>query len=483
MTRTIADDGLEIQAFKPGASSPFVTIPGDDVREVSIDERAQDAKDSGRITLDALGGRYASSDPITSGDKLVVRVRLEGETSLSDRWTAIVRSPEDTLEGGQLQTRTLPCEDFVFTVLSWRKIYETFDGAPIAGSSDAILDTLLTAEAPEIDQSRIGSFAETSDGFYNGRELLSIVTDELAPIADAVVYNDGESLVFEPLADVSATHPLTPADFRGSVSITRNDDDLANLIRVDGGTDHASDDEQPTQTAYQRVTDGSRLTTQVQTRKSEVARVAVHTRADSSSPDGIVVRLQADRDGSPVDVTDQQSDIVRKTLAQEFIANDGHTTFILPAHTLAPRENPWLIVEADGSTGHEIGVDSNGVPRYRAEYPYPLLSRLPREQSQDEYRRRDDRIKDESLDSELAVRDKARSIARHNDQPAITVKGAAQTLRAHRLAPGEAVDMQDWTPRAADVSGTFLVSGRETTFDGGVNRLTTNLVLQDVDTI
>lgn len=480
MSRTVADAELEVT---DPSGSAVTTVPVEDLLSVEIDEQAQDAKDTGSIEIANHDQAYNGASRITSGDKLVFRVRLEGESSLSDRWTAIARSPRDHLRGADLQTLEIPAEDFPFCILDWRTIYNTFDGAPIAGSADAILDTILANEAPEIGTGQIASVAQTTDAQINGRTALDVVREELAPIADALCYNDGEDLVFEPLGDVSAKRILTPSDFRGRITVTGDDDELANLVRVDGGTDHASDDEQPNQSSYTRVTDSSRITRQIQTRKSEVARVLVHVRTDGTSSDGIVVRLQADRGGSPVDVTDQQSDIARKTLAKDFLASDGMTTFILPAHDLAPKENPWLIVEADGPDGHDIGVDSNGVPRYRAEYPYPLLARLPRQASQNEYRRRDHRIKDESIDTERGVRDTALSYGRHHDRPELSLEGEADSLRAHQLRPGDAVDMNGWTGRVSHVSGTWIVTGRESDFGADRNRLTTTLTLTDASSL
>lgn len=472
MTRVVADAQLDV--FKPGETEPFLTVPGDDLETVETSERIQDAMDSGAMTIANHDAGYSG---ITTGDRLEFKVQLAEETQLETHWTAVARTVTDSLEGGRRQRLEIEATDFVFTVLSWRLAYETFDGDPITGSSNAILDTLLE-EAPEIGTGQIATISTTTDGFYNGRDLLSIVTEDLAPIADAIVAQDGTDLVFKPLADISPTAALAPTDFRGGVGVSRSDEQMANLVRVDGGTDHDSDAEQTVQDGTERVTDTNRVTTQIETRKSEVDRVLVHTVPDATSSDGITVRLQADRGGAPVDADDPTSDIAKKTLAAEFLAEDDWTTFILPAHTLAPQAFPWLIIEANGPDGHEIGIDtSTGEPTYRAEYPFPLLTRIPDAQSQQEYRRRDHRIKDESIDSFTAVQDKARSYLRHHNGPERTLSGEAETVLAHSLSPGDAVTMREWD--RVGVSGTWLVRERETSFNAGSNRLSTTLTLQE----
>jgi len=481
MSRTIAD--AELQVSKPGSDSADLVVPNDDLESVEISSRIQDAKDKGTFEIHNVGAKYSGDGvEITSGDKLLFRTQLDGEDSLTDQWTAAARMPEVLLQGARQFGLSVPATDFVFTVLSWRQAYDTFDDDPISGSSDAILDTLLADEATEVETSQIATIEKTTNMVLNGRYILDILTQDLAPIADAIVAQDGEDLIFEPIAQLRPKHTLEPTDFQGEITVGGSDDDLANLVRIDGGTDHASDAEQPTQDAYQRITESDRIVVQVPTRKSEIARINVHTNPDSASSDGVTVRLQADRDGSPVAIGDQQSDITRKTLAVDFLADDGLTEFILPGHSLAPSEYPWLIIESDGSTGHEIGIDSSsGEPRYRAEYPYPVLTRAPDSGSQQEYRRRDHRIKDESLNSETAVRDKARSYLRHNADPEQTISGQAKSIRAHNLHPGEAVDLHGWGD--VGLSGTWVCLERSLDYDGSSNRLTTELTLQDTTTL
>jgi len=480
MTRLIAD--AELRAYDPGAETPFATVPGTDLATVKISERAQGEIDQGSISIPNHDGNYDDLD-VTTGDRLEFAVQLEGESSLDQRWTAVAKPPSYTLEGARRRRIEIPARDFVFATLSWRQAYRDFEDTAIAGSSNAIVDTLLAAEAPEIDRSQIASVTQTTDQFVNGRDLRSVIVEELAPVADAVVAQDGTSLVFEPLGNVSVKHPLTPADFRGEISVSGSDDDLTTLVRVDGGTDHDVDDSQPTQSATVRVTDSSRAMTQIDTRKSEVDRVEIYTEPDGASTDDLTVRLQADDGGSPIDVTDRTSDIAQKSLSPEFLADGGLTTFILPNHSLPPDENPWLIVEASGSTGHDVGVDGSGNLTFTASYPYPLLTRAIDDQAADEYRRRDERIRDDSLETFAAVQDKATSRLRHAAAPSRQLSGEAESLRAHRLKPGDLVDTTaaDW--QGAPVSGAFLVTERSTTFDGGSTRLSTDLTLQEASSL
>lgn len=473
MTRNIVD--AEIKVYAPGASTPKKTIEND-IESVSISERISDAKDSGSISLDNTDG---SHNDITAGDRLVFRTQLQGEKSLSDRHTGLARSPTDVLAGGRIKDRDIDIVDFVFGVLADRIAFENFEERQIAGSSDSIVETLLSDEADEIGRGQIDTVSETTDAFIDGRTLYSVICEDLAAIADAVVTQDGTDIIFRPMTNVSVSTGLTPDDFRAPIDISRNDDNLVNLVRVSGGTDHDVDDSQTTQSSTTTVTNSTRITTQIQTRKSQVARIAIHTDPDPNSTDNLRVRLQATRSGAAVNVSDTSSDIARRELAPAFLEDGGFTDFILPNHELAPAEDPTIIVEATGSTGHPVGTDGSGNLTYKSKYPFPLLTRSVDEQSLNEYRRRDRRLQDEQLQTFDAVRDKAQSIVERRAQPEITVEAEADSLSAHNVGTGDGVTLTEFS--VDDANGTFVCRERTTEYDG--TTLHTTLLLQDIATL
>ena len=465
----------ELRAYKPGASDPFVTLSGATVDSVSITESAQEAMDSGTVEIDNTGGVIDGSNRITSGDRLELWTRVDGEAALSRRWTALARDVTDRLDGGTVASVSIEATDFVFSILSFRTADGAFEGVDVG----TIVDTLVEAEAPGVGRSQIETIGREIDINISGRFLLDVLSEDLAPAGDAVVAADGTDLVFRPLGDIEVKHPLTPADLHAPIDISRVDDDLVTRARIDGGEGHDVDDQQLTQSATFRVTDTDRLTTQIQTRKSEVARVQLYTVPDSNSSDNLVVRLQAARDGSPVAIDDRSSDLARRTLAPEFLTEDGYTEFQLPDHDLAPGENPFLIVEAEGATGHDVGTDGSGTPTYQAEYPYPLLARADAGGAQTAYRRRDLRRRDDQLETAAAVQDAATAALRHRSEPTRRVSADAASARAHRLRPGEAVRLSGFP--VADVSGAYLVTERQTEYSGTLLR--TGLTLADTDTI
>ncbi|WP_459191818.1 hypothetical protein [Halosimplex sp. J119] len=478
MPRTVADAELEVYAADNGTDSPDVVIPGDDIQRVKTKRRIGALKDTGSLDLSNTHGKY-DRETLTTGDRLVWRTRLEGEASLSDRWTAIAGVPEHSFGAGTQRTISVSLTDFVFGVLDWRLVYNSFESTPISGSPDAILETLLSNKAPEIGQSQIQSVGTTANYFSSGTSLFEIVGD-LQTLSDAVVYNDGRDLVFRPLGDITTQWQLQRGrngDIRTG-SVSGADDDLANVVRVDGGTSQAVDDEQTTQSNYTTVTTSSRLTHQLSTRKSEVDRIEVWTRTTGSG-EQLTVRLQKDDGGAPVAPSDQQSDIVNKTLDSTFLADDGYTTFIFASHTL-PESNPWVIIETDGSSGQEIGTDGSGAPAYRAYFPYPLDIRARAGGSIDEYRRREDRIRDDELETLAAAQDTAEAEVGKRGAPRLTISAPAHSVRAHNLTPGDAVDV-DW-PREG-VQGPVVCTQVQETHSAGSNRLETTLTFEQQSTL
>lgn len=475
MPRQIAD--AELRVYEPRAEQPHLTVPGGDIGRIKIDERGQGEIDQGSFQIPNDSGKYDGVD-ITTGDRLELHLQLAGESGLSQTWTAVAKPPTWTLEGATQRSIDIGARDFVTAVLSWRQAYDGFDRRAISGSPDAILNSLLAAEAPEVGRGQIATVDKTTDLFVNGRDLRSILVEDLAPVADAVIAQDGTDLVFKPLPEVEVKHSLTPRDFRGTVQIDGADAELATLVRVDGGTAHDTDDSQLTQTQTERVTRTSPATTQVQTRKSEIDRIQIWTKRDSSSDDSLSVRLQADRGGQPVEIESGESDIASRTLAPQFLEDGGFTTFLLPEHTLAPGDDPWIIVESDGDTGQLVGTNDAGDLAFQAEYPYPLLTRARDEEAAREYRRRDHRLRDDTLGTYTAVRDRARSYLEHHNRPTRSISGEAESLRATRLQPGDIVDTTAGNWHGSPVTGAYIVTQRTVAISDGA-QLSVDLSLQE----
>jgi len=305
VTREVLD--AELRAFKPRATSPFVTLRT--IEAFSVTQSANDPIDRGSVTIENTDDKLSGANRITSGDRVEIDVRLRGEKSLSRRFTAIARDITDSLEGGDRRTVEIELTGFALSVCSFRNVDGAFKGVDVG----SVVDSLVAADAPEVDRSRIQTVGRTIDINIQGRRLFDIITQELQPAGDAVVAGDKRSLVFRNLGDISVKHGLTDVDVHAPISVERVDDELRNRVRIDGGIDTAVDDEQLTQSATTRVTDSDRFTQAIKTRKSEVDKVQVFTVRDSNSSDNLTVRLQAGRNGSPVDVKGSMSNGVRPT--------------------------------------------------------------------------------------------------------------------------------------------------------------------------
>jgi hypothetical protein len=207
--------------------------------------------------------------------------------------------------------------------------------------------------------------------------------------------------------------------------------------------------------------------------------IDVFTFVDPNANAGILVRLQAARNGSAVDPNDRQSDVARQQLPISELNDGDFTNFDLPDHDLAPAEDPFLIVEGAGSVGHRVAVDFNKNLTHRAFFPFFLLGLASDGPSVGEFRRRDLRRKDEQLGSAQAVQDAAQSALRHRSEPERRISANAATPRAHQLRPGEAVRVSGFP--VPDVSGAFVVTERQTSFDGV--RLDTELTFVDATTL
>jgi len=358
----------------------------------------------------------------------------------------------------------------VFRTLALRTVFTEFEDTQV----DTIIKSVVNDAAPEVALN-VGSLTTTTDYTARGDTALQTLKT-LLTVGDAVAYNDDQTLVVEPVEAITAGTSLDRASDIGVPEVSGADDQLVNEVRVEGGQGAAIDNQQPTQSTTTTVTSTSRLTTQINTRKSEVTRVDVYTKLTGSGED-ITVRLQKDNNGSPIAINDLQSDIARRKLAPQFIDDGGLTAFLLPEHTL-PEPRPHLIIESSGSSGQKIGTDGNGVPRYDAYFPFPLIVRASRRQSIDEYRRRETRIRDESLSSLAEAQARAEAEIDRHATPRRQFTARADSVAAHSLRPGDGVSV-DWPDLG--LSGALVVKQVQDRYEGV--QLETDLQAILIDTL
>lgn len=501
--KTIA--AAELLVYKPDndsedrADADYV-VSGEDIASLNADERGHDLIDEGEIDLHGTW-----TDRITPGDRLVFRVAFEGtnaaygtgtygsgpySTDLDERWTAWTRPTEYT-ELGRGETRTfLEAEDFVFGIMAHRDVFAEFEDVPISGSEDAILNSLLSDVAPEIGQDRIETVDTDVTVSWSGKPLIDCARD-LADAGDALMGQRGTDLIFTTEEMLTPEFVVTDersygsgdggaGDFGTPFTIRTDDGPLVNRLRTEGGIGIAEDDTQTDQTSVERVNNSNRLIYQLDTTKSTIPRVEIWTDR-AGTGDNLVVRLQEDDGGSPRDVDNREADVARRQISSTFLASEGFTRFVMrPRKHSFYSPDPHLIIESDGEDGQDVGVNDAGEPTFRQYYAFPIGGIFDRPDSQNEFRRRDDTIKDESLDTRAEIEQRGNAVIRHRENPEKHARGPALSERAHKLRP---LDMITIEKPQADFVDDAIVMERSQIFDGETNRLETTLRVQDVSSI
>lgn len=497
MPRRIAPDGAKLEIYKPANEpsdpatpdadrTPDIHIGPEtgttaDIGEVTVPRTLGPLKDQASFTLDNHDGQYRRGDrQITSGDEVVWSVRFEDDPDTwHERFRGVVLEPTATelASGGSILSFT--CEDFVGAVLSWRYLEAGYQDRRIAGSEAAILEHTLARKCPEIARNQITADDSTTTYRANATQMLTVVK-ELAALTDGIVWSDARSLVLESLTGVSASWALTGSDYEG-LAFEIDDSELANAIRIDGGSSQASLDTQEDQTEWTTVTEAARIEQQLHVPKSEVSMIEVWTDPTRiGSGDGVVVRLQKDDGGAPIDPSDTSLDLARRTYANEFLEHDGFTAFDMPDNDVV-NDDPWLLIEGDGegdSSGQAIGTNTVGTPAYRAYYPFPISGRKEDGDAIAEYRRREKQLTDSSITSLQALGQQLSVQLDRENTRTETLTFAAVSDRAHALTPGDAIAVDN---ARVGAMGEYVVTKREDTVAETV--LTTTIEAVELETL
>lgn len=494
---SLAVRSARIEVFKPGNDSednPDFTIPEEDIASVSFSERLGQQKDEGTVEVHNHDGDYSpslSDNELRSGDRLQFWITSEhgvenwGDESWgdgvwggeSDEWTAWIRDRKFVRHSPSISTIELTCEDFVFGVMSKRRVYNHFEDTQASGTSDSVLETVLDNEATEIGQDKIEAITENVNINSDGKTLLDVIID-LAGRADAYMYSRKTDLAWKSIGGINTDRELQGDDI-SAFENTDTDSGMVNRVRVDGGRSRGIDDEQLTQTAYTTVTADSRLEFQIETRKIALERLELWTKTTGSEED-ITVRIQKSNEAGdgPIAPDDTTSDIDSRTLSHEFLSSDDFTTFIFGKDHELPEPDPWIIVETDGDTGQDIGVDGSGDPAYKAWYAYNITVRKTSQSSRRKYRLREERIKEKGAQSLEEALEIANAKLDHDSVPESKVKTEPESDYAKFLRLGDAVSMSF---DRENVSGDYVVAERDLEYLPGRAEIT--LTLQEVSTI
>lgn len=453
------------------------------VEDITFSDRAQEVLDEASLVLRAPE-LTASGDfdyDLRLGDRLRVVAELEtgtvgyGEAGYGEGTYGSAPAAIDWM-GRVLPTsrdrHSVPVDsqlsveatDFVGDVLSDRWITQSY----VQEDVGAIIRDIVRLKADEVDASQVPDLGVSTDGFYQNSNCWDTIV-ALAARADAIIRQRGDQLLIDPIEALPAPIALTGEDY-GVPWTTDTEENVKNVVRVDSGVSRKAETAQETATGWTRVTDTQRLTHRLRARKSDVHSIDIYLRKVSSGDD-LRVRLQADEGGAPVAIEDADSDIAGARWSPDNLPGEGWQAFFLEDHTL-PDRDPWLIIEASGEEGHDIGINDTGVPAYRSYYSHPLNFEVVSTASIREYGQRELRIERANLETLSATRDEAQSQLARRAWPMKTIEFPATSPDAHALKPGDRIAVDE--PRE-DAVGEFIVMETAHTLDAGADMLWTDI--------
>jgi len=464
MTLRVLDAGLDV--FEVGnsdetRSNANSTIPRSDIELATITSRIQSSRDRARFAIDNDGAVYNSD--VTIGDRVQFYTQLEGESSLSKRWTGMVVDRQFNIGAGDTNTLTLVLEDFVFAVLSRRFITNVYaDGVQLAGTSSSVVNDMVATEASELKTAGVDSIPDKVELEYQRTNLLDAL-GELAKRYDAVLTSAGVDVVFKKRGSLPTEFQLRTIDRMGGFRSGETNRDMVNDVVVDGARETALDIEQTQQDSFETVTDSNRRTEQLDVRKAQIASVELYVKKGPDDQD-LLVRVQSDDgNGNPVDASNEKSDVTQAKVPGFDLPTEDWFKVELPDHKLQD-PNPHVLVEATGSTGHEVGYDSGTDDlTYRVNYYYSVTPNARDPNSVINNRRHEGRYRRETIRGDAEGDDIAKGIINRRSKPQRTLRFGADSVRAHNLDAGEVVYVDEGK---ASVDEDMVVFSKRERYDG-----------------
>lgn len=475
---TLYLDTAVLRGYEPTNTS---TDPADADYEITTDllaadlsKRASDYKGTASFTVNNHEGDWSFT--VDPGDRLEFYVDSTLDAGVERRWIGMARNLGIEESATDNYMLTINAEQFGPVICQIRSAYATYENRKICGGANAIINELLQQNCPELSTAHLPDLPDTTSIYLRGQNILQILTS-LAIRAEHILIFDGRFVdLIDPAAIVPNFTAVQGSDI-GRVSTQVNDDNLVNDLRVEGGTGHdvESQSAQTVVNGYETVTESDRILYQINTRKSSIERVEIWTNKTGSGED-FIARLQEDEGGMPVAPNDNKSDIVARRLDPNFVDPDGWTGFLFAEHTL-PEPFPWLLIESGGTQGQKIGINTaTGAPGVIPHFPYEIVINRTAISSIREYRRREDKVNNDSIGTFDAARERALEVLTKRGEPSIQCDFSVFSDRAHALQPGEVITLDEHDARAV---GDFVVLETHDVYETG--QLNTEITVKRLD--
>ncbi|QLH77441.1 hypothetical protein HZS55_09100 [Halosimplex rubrum] len=476
MTKQIYQGELELRIYAAGntTSSPDATVPFDHVRSAQFARNAGPSRDSGVVEIYDQEAAYRDDLDIGLNSRVELWARLVGESSMSRRFTGLVKRAEPTVETNLRRVLRLELEDWVCGILGDRTIADAFDDMPVAGSPTAIIDTIVGNEAPEIDISALSNTTnDERSAQFNHTNLLEAVK-EAADLVGAVIGSDGLKLLVKYRSEFTSTMTLGVDDVVLPVSLPVSKDDYANRVIIRGGRGARASVGQTAQDGYVLATDAAFLSQELSPKYPSVPRVDLWTRTTGTN-ESLTVRIQPGDGGQPVAPDDRTADIGRATVPATDLADGDWTTFRVGADDVP--DPCWMIVESSQSNGQEVGYqDTSGDGTYQPDESltyqlfesYPISAEATNQYEIGRRNRVDRKVPANDIDTVTAAKDLATTLLQTARVATREGDFEADSPRAHNLTPLDAINIG--LPYL-DADGTHVVTRVKHEFEA--NQLTT----------
>lgn len=489
---TLRITNAELRGFHPGNTGLERSAADYIIREIEsadYSRRIDEYKDTASFQIDNTGGEYSQN--LQPGDRLEFFIdqgtegRGYGEggygegaygSSSQRLWTGMIRPFTITDEIGVNSTISIEPESFAPAVMGIRNIYGVYENIRI----DEIITDIIEKKCPELFISNLPDIPQTTSIFLHGKEVLKTVA-RLLRRANKVLTTQGRYVSAAEPRSIATSMELVQGETIGVIENQVNDDNLINDLRIEGGTGHAveEDAQQTDHTQFVQISKQDPELFQIDMRKSSVERVLLYT-ALTGSGESFVARLQRDKNGSPIAINNTKSDIASVEVPPEEINDEAFTPFLFPEHTL-PEPNPWLIIQTTGNQGQMIGTDDAGVPAVIPEYPYQIIIEKTADDSIDTYRRREDKLSDDSIGTFEAANAAGEQFLDHNNLPSEQIQTRiyqTENQNPHTLRPGDVVELDRPPARAV---GRYAIYEMQDTFDSST--IETDITLIDIESL
>lgn len=337
----------------------------DEVEFVDYNDDADELGGRATMRFKNIDGENNAAVEIGKEVEIFGEYGTEGSASL--KWHGVIQDINISSDNPKMGKLLVSAMQYGYWQLITTYVTKSYTNQTAGYIIKDLLDTYTDIDTTNVN---LSTPSTTVSGGWDNVPLLDVMQDVMQQVDGTLYISPSDYAYWGARAAINSGVSLTSEKVTRR-TVKKSDLSLSNDVKVLGALREEIDQQGNARSTDSTVTSSTRELVKItlSSAVTKISKVVIYVdKTGQGSGEGLFVRMQHDNGTgtAPEAVADYNYDICRRQLTDQFLASGGDTTFLMIDNYIeADQRDVWLIVESDGASGVDVGVDSGGDLYYK----------------------------------------------------------------------------------------------------------------------